>query len=240
LKPPAFRRVAGQPDGEDLDVDAVVRRAADQKAGFEGGDRIYVRHEKKERDVAVVFLVDISGSTGRQLDGGRRVIDVEKESLVLLCEALDAVGDQYALYAYSGQGRGSVEVQVIKEFDDPLGATTAQRLGGLAPGQQNRDGAAIRHAVHKLNERSAKTRLLILLSDGRPLDGDYKDEYALEDTKAALQEAKKDGIHPFCITIDREADRYLRRMYGDVGYAVIERVESLPSNLPRLYQRLTT
>jgi nitric oxide reductase activation protein len=240
LRPPAFRRVAGQPDGEDLDVDAVVRRAADQKAGFEGGDRIYIRLEKKQRDVAVVFLVDVSGSTGRQLDGGRRVIDVEKESLVLLCEALDAVGDQYALYAYSGEGRGSVEIQAIKEFDDPLGAATAQRLGGLAPRQQNRDGAAIRHAVHKLKQRSAKTRLLILLSDGRPLDGDYKDEYALEDTKAALQEAKRGGIHPFCVTIDREADRYLRRMYGDVGYTVIERVESLPSKLPRLYQRLTT
>jgi nitric oxide reductase activation protein len=240
LRPPAFRRIGGQPDGEELDVDAVVRRAADQKAGCEGSDRIYVRHEKKERDVAVVFLVDVSGSTGRQLEGGRRVIDVEKESLVLLCEALEAVGDQYALYAYSGQGRGSVEVQAIKKFDDPLGTTTAERLGGLAPRQQNRDGAAIRHAVHKLKQRSAKTRLLVLLSDGRPLDGDYKDEYALEDTKAALEEAKKDGIHPFCVTIDREADRYLRRMYGDVGYTVIERVESLPSKLPRVYQRLTT
>ena len=127
-------------------VDAVVRRAAEQRAGFEGSDRIYVRHEKKERDVAVVFLVDISGSTGRQLDGGRRVFDVEKESLVLLCEALDAVGDQYSLYAYSGQGRGAVEIQTIKGFDERLGTTTAQRLGGLSPRQQNRDGAAIRHA----------------------------------------------------------------------------------------------
>src|SRR4029078_7104723 len=90
--PPASRRVGGQPDGEELDIDAVVRRAAEQRAGFEGSDRIYIRHEKTERDVAVLFLVDISGSTGRQLDGGRRVIDVEKESLVLLCGASCAVG----------------------------------------------------------------------------------------------------------------------------------------------------
>jgi nitric oxide reductase NorD protein len=240
LRPPAFRRVSGQPDGEDLDLDAVVRRAAEQKAGLEGGDRVYVRHEKKQRDVAVVLLVDVSGSTGRQLDSGRRVIDVEKESLVLLCEALDAVGDQYALYAYSGRGRGSVEFQAIKEFDEPLGASTAQRLGGLAPQLQNRDGAAIRHAVHKLKHRGAKTRLLLILNDGRPLDGDYKDEYALEDTKAALQEARREGIHPFCVTIDREADRYVRRMYGHVEYTVIDRVELLPSKLPRIYQRLTT
>jgi len=240
LRPPAFRRLPGQPDGEELDIDAVVRRAAEQQAGFEGSDRIYVRHERKERDVAVLFLVDASGSTGRQVDGSRRVIDVERESLVLLCEALEAVGDQYALYAYSGQGRGSVEVQVIKEFDEPLGTTTAQRLGGLSPRLQNRDGAAIRHAASTLKRRDAKTRILVLLSDGRPLDGDYKDEYALEDTKSALSEARRAGIHPFCVTIDREADGYLRRMYGHVEYTVIDRVETLPAKLPKIYQRLAT
>jgi nitric oxide reductase NorD protein len=223
-----------------LDIDAAVRRAAEQKAGIEGGDRIYVRHEKKERSVAVLFLVDASGSTGRQIDTGRRVIDVEKESLVLLCEALDAVGDQYALYAYSGQGRSSVDVRAIKGFDERLGSATAQRLGGLAPRQQNRDGAAIRHALARLKQRDVKTRLLVLLSDGRPLDGDYKDEYALEDTKAALREARRQGIHPFCVTIDREADTYVRRMYGDVEYAVIDRVESLPAKLPKIYLRLAT
>jgi len=240
LRSLAFRRIAGQAEGEDLDIDAVVRRASEQQAGFEGGDRIYVRREKKERDVAVAFLVDVSGSTGRLVESGRRVIDVEKEGLVLLCEALDAVGDQYALYAYSGQGRTSVDVLTIKNFDERLGATTAQRLGGLSPRQQNRDGAAIRHAVAKLRAREAKTRILVLLSDGRPLDGDYKDEYSLEDTKAALREARQQGIDPFCITIDREADSYLRRMYGDVRYTVIDRVESLPARLPRIYQRLTT
>ncbi|HWC50048.1 MAG TPA: VWA domain-containing protein [Nitrospira sp.] len=240
LRPPAFRRLAGQPDGEELDIDAVVRRAAEQKAGFEGSDRIYVRREKKVRDVAVAFLIDVSGSTGRQLENGRRVIDVEKESLVLLCEALDAVGDQYALYAYTGQGRAGVEVQTIKNFDERLGTTTAQRLGGLSPRQQNRDGASIRYAIAKLRQQHVRTRLLVLLSDGRPLDGEYKDEYALEDTKAALREARHEGIHPFCVTIDREADSYVRRMYGLVEYTVIDRVESLPGKLPRIYQRLTT
>lgn len=240
LRPPAFRRVAGQADGEDLDIDAVVRRAAEQCAGFEGSDRLYVRREKKERNVAVAFLVDVSGSTSRQVEGGRRVIDVEKESLVLLCEALEAVGDQYALYAYSGQGRASVDFLTVKDFDERLDSVTAHRLGGLGPRQQNRDGAAIRHAVAKLNARESKTRILILLSDGRPLDGDYKDEYSLEDTKAALREARRQGIDPFCVTIDREADRYLSRMYGDVQYAVIDRVEALPSRLPRIYRQLTT
>ena len=240
LRPPAYRRVPGQVDGEEVDIDALVRRAVEQRAGFEGGDQVYVRREKKERNVAVAVMIDVSGSTSRQVESGRRVIDVERESLVLLSEALDAVGDQYALYAYSGQGRASVDFLRVKDFDERLGSVTAHRLGGLSPRQQNRDGAAIRHAVAKLRRCEAKTRVLILVSDGRPLDGGYKDEYSLEDTKLALREARQKGIDPFCVTIDREADRYLRRMYGDVHYTVIDRVEALPARLPRIYQRLTT
>ncbi|NWF71805.1 MAG: VWA domain-containing protein [Nitrospirae bacterium] len=240
LRPPGLRRVPGQADGDDLDVDAAVRMCAERAAGADVSDRIYVRRERKERDVAVAFLVDLSGSTSRQLDNGRRVIDVEKEGLVLLCEALEAVGDQYALYGYSGQGRGQVDFLVMKDFDDQLGGKTAQRVGGLSPMRQNRDGAAIRHATAKLLAREARTRLLVLISDGRPLDDGYKDEYSLEDTKASLREARRRGVHPFCVTIDRKADGYVRRMYGDVQFMVIDQIEALPMRLPRIYQRLTT
>ncbi len=240
LRPPGLRRVPGQVDGDELDVDAAVRMCAERAAGADLSDRIYVRRERKERDVAAAFLVDVSGSTSRQLESGRRVIDLEKEGLALLCEALASVGDQYALYGYSGQGRGQVDFLVIKDFDDQLSGKAAQRLGGLAPMQQNRDGAAIRHATAKLLEREARTRLLVLISDGRPLDDGYKDEYSLEDTKAALREARQRGVHPFCITIDREADGYVRRMYGDVQFAVIDHIEALPKRLPKIYQRLTT
>jgi nitric oxide reductase activation protein len=240
LRPQGLRRVPGQTDGDDLDVDAAVRMCAERSAGADLSDRIYIRRERKERDVAAAFLVDVSGSTSRQLRSGRRVIDLEKEGLVLLCEALEAVGDQYALYGYSGQGRGQVDFLVIKDFGDRLGGKVAQRLGGLAPMQQNRDGTAIRHATAKLLAREARTRLLVLLSDGRPLDDGYKDEYSLEDTKAALREARQQGVHPFCVTIDREADTYVRRMYGDVQFAVIDHLEALPMQLPRIYRRLTT
>jgi len=232
--------VPGQADGDELDVDAAVRMCTERAAGADVSDRIYVRRERKERDVAAAFLIDVSGSTSRQLEFGRRVIDLEKEGLVLLCEALEAVGDRYALYGYSGQGRGQVDFLVIKDFDDRLDREAAQRLSGLAPMQQNRDGAAIRHATAKLLAQETRTRLLILISDGRPLDDGYRDEYSLEDTKAALREARQRGVHPFCITIDREADGYVRRMYGDVQFAVIDHIEDLPKRLPRIYQRLTT
>ena len=240
LRPPGLRRVPRQADGDELDVDAAVRLCAERAAGENVSDRIYVKRERKERDVAVAFLVDVSGSTSRQLEGGRRVIDVEKEGLVLLCEALEAVGDQYALYGYSGHGRGQIDFLILKDFDDELGGKAAQRLGGLSPMQQNRDGAAIRHATAKLLAREARTRLLVLISDGRPLDDGYKDEYSLEDTKMSLREARRQGVHPFCVTIDREADAYVRRMYGDVQFMVIDHVEALPMRLPRIYQQLTT
>ena len=239
LRPAAFRRIAGQMDGEDLDLDAIVRRIGEQRVGVEGDDHVYIRREKHERDVAVAFLVDISGSTSRTLDNGRRVIDIEKEGLVLLCEALEAVGDQYGLYAYSSQGRAYVEFLTIKDFDDRLGTATARRLGSVAPRHQNRDGAAIRHATAKLLARSVKTRILILLSDGRPLDEQYKDDYALEDTKVALREARHRGVETFCVTVDKEADNYLRRMYGEVHYRVIDSIDALPTKLPRIYRQLT-
>ncbi|MBD0306187.1 MAG: VWA domain-containing protein [Nitrospiraceae bacterium] len=239
LRPPRFRRAFGQMDGEDIDLDAAINRKVDCLAGTELSERVYVRREKKERDVAVAFLVDLSGSTARQIGlQGRRVVDVEKEGLVLLSQALDAIGDQYAIYGYSGQGRRHIDFVVVKEFDEPP-ERMPSRLGNMIPLQQNRDGAAIRHALHKLLACEAPVRLLMLISDGKPLDDAYADDYALEDTKMALQEVRMQGIQPFCITVDQEADAYLRRMYGDVRFLVIDRVETLPERLPKVYRRLT-
>lgn len=241
IRPTALRRVHGYEHGEEVDLDAAISRVVARRAGAEPSDRIYSRRDKRERQVAVAFLVDMSGSTGRQIESGeRRVIDIEKEGLVLLTEALEAIGDQYALYGFSGQGRDHVDFLVLKDFEDTLRYQVGQRIEAMTPLQQNRDGAAIRHAAQKLQHCPARHRLLILLSDGRPLDGGYAEEYALEDTKMALREARQHGIHPFCLTIDREATGYLKRMYGDVQYLVIDDVADLPERLPRVYQRLTT
>ncbi len=240
IRPTALRRVHGCADGDDIDLDAAIRRVAEQRAGVDPSDRIYQRREKRERHVAVAFVVDMSGSTGRQLEEGRRrVIDVEKEALVLLTEAMDAIGDDYALYGFSGQGRHHVEVIVLKDFGDTRRSQTGQRIEAMTPLRQNRDGAAIRHVTHKLLRCPARHRVLMLLSDGRPLDGEYGEEYALQDTRMALQEARQRGIRPFCVTIDQEASGYLKRMYGDIHYCVLDDVRTLPERLPRMYQRLT-
>ncbi len=240
IRPPGLRRMPAQADGEELDLDAIIRRRAEYVAGAEPTDRIYVRRERRERDVAVAFLVDLSGSTSRHIqEDGRRVIDVEKEGLVLLTEALEAVGDHYAVYGFSGQGRRHVDFVILKDFRESGRGRATNRIGSLEPRHQNRDGAAIRHAVRKVMEEPAKVRLLVLISDGKPLDDGYADEYSLEDTKMALREGRMRGVHPFCITVDAHADNYLRRMYGEVRYMIIDRVASLPERLPRIYQRLT-
>jgi nitric oxide reductase activation protein len=240
IRPPAFRQVRGQSYGDDVDLDAAITLRADIAAGTEPSDRVYIRRDRRDRSVAVAFLVDLSGSTGRQIaDDGRRVIDVEKAGLVLLCEALEAIGDQYALYGFSGRGRREVDFVVLKDFEEGSRSRVAGRIGAVQPMHQNRDGAAIRHAAAKLKVTDARVQLLVLISDGRPLDDHYAEDYALEDTKMALREATAKGIVPFCITVDREAEGYLRRMYGDVRYVVIDDVKGLPERLPRVYHRLT-
>ena len=241
IRPTSLRHLGRQERGDDIDIDEVVRRIADKRVGEEPTDRVYLRRERHDRQVAVAFLIDMSGSTGQQIGSeSRRVIDVEKEGLILLSEALSAIGDDYAMYGYSGQGRGQVEMTVLKEFDEASLNRTVLRVGGIAPQKQNRDGAAIRHAVSRLLQQPARTRLLVILSDGKPLDDGYGEEYALEDTKMALRETRKKGIHPFCITVDQTAGDYITRMYGEVGFLVIDDVTSLPLRLPRIYQRLTS
>ena len=241
IRPTALRRLGRQDQGEDFDLDALVQRVVDRRVSHEPSDRVYIRREKRERQVAVAFLLDISGSTGRQMwSDQRRVIDVEKEGLIMLSEALAAIGDHYAMYAYSGQSRGRVDLVKLKDFHESSLGRTALRISATTPLQQNRDGAAIRHTAFRLLQQSARTRLLVLISDGKPLDDGYGDEYSLEDTKVALREARMKGIHPFCITVDETASDYLKRMYGEVGFVVVDDVGTLPTRLPRIYQRLTT
>jgi len=241
IRPPALRRMRRQADGEEVDIEAAVERLVERRARTSPSEFVYIRRDRRDRDVAAAFLIDLSGSTGQQIGpGGSRIIDVEKQGLVLLCEALEAIGDQYAVYGYSGQSRRDVQILILKDFDERYGPQVWRRIDAIRPMVQNRDGAAIRHALRRLSARAARVKLMILLSDGRPLDDAYQDEYALEDTRAALREAKAQGVHPFCITVDAEAPGYLTRMYGDVCYLIIDRVQSLPERLPRIYRTLTT
>ncbi len=174
----------------------------------------------------------------------KRIIDLEKESTVLLMTALETIGDQYGIYGFSGYGRDNVEFFVIKDFNESLDQKIKNRLDKVTPIRSTRMGPAIRHATFKLMETDAKVKILVLLSDGRPQDHGYgrdrtEKEYAIHDTKQALNEAKREGITPFALTVDRAGHDYLKTMCEDMGYEVVADIEALPSRLPTLYRRLT-
>jgi nitric oxide reductase activation protein len=239
LKPQSLRKKRGEEEGEEIDLDLLIAGIVERRAGRLPTVRVYTRRERKERSVAAAILVDLSGSTGRQIAPGRTVLEVEKEGLVLLAEALRAVGDPSAFYGFSGRGREEALFYRIKDFEEEWEGVP-RRIGALRAFHQNRDGAAIRHASATLARRPERTKLLILISDGRPLDEGYEGSYAVQDSRKALQEARDQGIHPFCITVDREGGEYLEGIYGKVAYTIIDDVASLPGRLPILYKRLTT
>ncbi|MHB8481524.1 MAG: VWA domain-containing protein [Nitrospiria bacterium] len=241
LRPENYRNIKNERDGDEFDFDRLIEAMADMRAGITPSENFYVRREKKERKISVAFLIDLSGSTRQIIPGsGKRIIDIEIESLMLMAEALNTIGDEYGIFGFSGQSREQIEFYTIKGFDEKDALLFNQKLGALEPLKQNRDGTAIRHLTRKLVQRETKTKLMIILSDGKPLDDDYQELYALEDTKMALREAKNRGIHPFCITVDQQASDYIQKMYQDVNYMFISDIQTLPRKLPQIYKKLTT
>jgi nitric oxide reductase activation protein len=274
ISPETFRRIKKLPDGEEFELDAVIQAVLEKKAGQTPSEKLYWRRNKVERDVAVAFLLDMSASTAEAIDEGKReewdiddpmrymnllrvqqglgwsrrnykrIIDVEKEGIVLLIRALETIGDTYGIYGFSGYGRDNVEFYVIKDIEEQFSDRIKRRVDKISPMHATRMGPAIRHATSKLEAQDARTRILFLISDGRPQDHGYsrdgvEKEYAIHDTKMALTEAKRKNIVPFCLTVDRAGHDYLKVMCQDMGYEVLAEVEALPKRLPTLYKRLT-
>jgi len=224
-----------EPSGDNIDIDALITARADMKTGVEMSDRLFTRKQKVERDLAVIFMVDVSGSTKGWIN------EAEKESLILLSEALEVLGDRYAIYGFSGMTRNRCEVYNIKQFSEPYNREVRARISGLRPQDYTRMGVTIRHLTAILNRVDARTRVLITLSDGKPDDYDgYRGEYGIEDTRQALLEARHMGIHPFCITIDTEASDYLPHMYGQASFVLVDEVRKLPLKVADIYRKLTT
>jgi len=234
LRPEGLVKFKRQFDGDDIDFDAAVQYFIDKRLRLSPSERNYVRTEKRLRDIAVAFLVDMSGSTGGA------TIACEKEALIVMSEALQELGDAFAIYGFSGYGRDNVVFYNIKDFGVPYDQRVQSRISMLTNEQSTRIAPAIRHTTTKLRIREEKTKLLILLSDGKPLDQEYHGNYAIEDTRMALRESQRYGIKSFCITVDREAAEYLPRMYASSRWVVIDDVMKLPDKITRIYRLFTT
>ena len=276
IMPETFRKIYRMVDGEDIDLNAALEAAADIRMKVPPDEKIYWRRNKIERDVAVVFLLDMSASTAEAIDEGRhtvddrdapddpveymvwlrrrreglvrrhykRIIDLEKESTALLIQALESIGDTYGIYGFSGYGRENVEFYVIKDIEETFSERIKRRIDKITPLHATRMGSAIRHAITKLENQDSPTKIMFLISDGRPQDRGYsregvEKEYAVHDTHMALLEAKRKDITPFCLTVDKAGHDYLKEMCGDMGYEVLSEIWALPERLPMLYRQLT-
>lgn len=235
---PKHEVLRAQADGEEIDVDALVRARSDLRSGGTGSDRVHLASRRQAHDLAVTLLVDVSLSTDAWMDD-RRVLDVEKEALLVLAQGLAACGDSHAIMTFTSRRRTWVKVETVKDFDEPMSSAVVRRISALKPGYYTRIGAGIRHAAAKLAERPNRQRLLLVLTDGKPNDIDhYEGRFGIEDTRRAVMEARRAGVTVFGVTVDREAQSYFPTLFGRGGYAIISQVSKLPTALPAIYRQV--
>ncbi|NUS68866.1 MAG: VWA domain-containing protein, partial [Ensifer adhaerens] len=235
---PRHEMLRAQLDGADLDLDAVVRARTDLAAGGQGSDRIHLMSRPQVHDLAVTILVDVSLSTDSWSDN-RRVLDVEKEALLILAHGLSACGDNHSILTFTSRRRDWVRVETVKAFNEAMGPLVEARIAALNPGYYTRIGAAIRHASAELRRQPNRKKLLLVLTDGKPNDIDhYEGRFALEDSRRAVTEARRSGINTFAVTVDREAKSYVPAMFGQNGYSVVGNISRLPAALPAIYRNL--
>ncbi|MGK7871017.1 nitric oxide reductase activation protein NorD [Falsiroseomonas sp. E2-1-a20] len=228
-----------QPDGDEVDLGALVRAVADRRAGLPGSERVFSAARAVRRDLSVAVLVDVSLSTDSWV-GDRRVLDVEKEALLALAGGLEACGDESAIFTFTSRRREQVWVRTVKDFDDALDDDAIRRIQALKPGHYTRMGAAVRHVARTLAGRPHDRRLLLLLTDGKPNDADhYEGRYAVEDTRMAIREARRARTSVFGITVDREARDYFPYIFGPGAYAIFPDASHLTTALPAIYRQLT-
>lgn len=237
---PQRRWLKAQPEGPELDLDHCVRNLADRLSGQTPEAGSYLAQARCERDLACLLLADLSMSTDAPISDTHRIVDVIRDSLLLFSEALTATGDRFGIYGFSSLRRQNIRFHLLKDFHQRYDAAARGRILAIKPGFYTRMGAALRQAASILAEQPASRRLLLIITDGKPNDLDrYDSRYGIEDTRMAVHEARRLGLTPFCVTIDREAGAYLPYIFGPAGFCVIRKPEELPRRLPLLYAQLT-
>jgi nitric oxide reductase activation protein len=228
-----------QRQGDDIDIDAAVEAQVDTMAGAPHEDDYYLGNLRRRRDLAVLVLLDVSGSAGEPGAGGRTVHQHQRAVAASLTATLHLLGDRVALYAFNSRGRRAVHVSRVKAFDDHLDGAAARRLAGLTPGAYTRLGAAIRHGTSILEERAGTPRrLLVVLSDGFAYDHGYEGRYAEADARRALVEARRKGVGCVCLSVGADVEpEALRRVFGAAAHATVPRADQLPTLIGPLFRR---
>ena len=241
MQPQGVQRVRKLEDGDEIDLNAAIQSFIDIRMGNQPDPRIMMRSVRKTRDFSILVLLDLSESTNDKVqDQEYSVRELTQQACVLLADAINKVGDPFAIHGFCSDGRHDVEYYRFKDFDQHWDEAPKAKLAGMTGQLSTRMGAAIRHAGHHLNlQRSAK-RLLIVITDGEPADVDVRDpQYLRMDTKKAVEEVAKLGVTTYCMSLDPRADNYVSRIFGQNNFMVVDHVARLPEKLPLLYAGLT-
>ncbi len=240
LKPQQYVRVRYQEEGSELDLDVAIRSLIDYKCGAQPDPRINMSHKHDGRDIAVMLLLDLSASLADIPEGCEQtILELSQEAVSLLAWTIEQLGDKYAIAGFHSDTRHNVRYYHLKGYSEQFGDTVKGRLAAMDAGFSTRIGGAMRHAAHYLEAQKADKKLMLILTDGEPSDIDVEDDqYLISDTKKAVDELSSRGMTSYCISLDKKADDYIRDIFGN-QFAVIDHVDRLPEQLPRLFMSLT-
>ena len=241
MQPQGVQRIRKLEDGDDIDLNAALASVIEMRMGRQPDPRIMMRSVRKVRDISVLVLLDLSQSTNDKVAGQEHtVLELTRSACALLADAIQKVGDPFAIHGFCSDGRHDVNYWRFKDFDQPYDDTAKARLAGMEGQLSTRMGAAIRHAAAALKAQRSSKKLLLVITDGEPADVDVRDpQYLRHDTKKAVEEAGRNGVMTYCMSLDPRADQYVRRIFGERNYLVVDKVEKLPEKLPVLYAGLT-
>ena len=242
LTPAGVQRMRGLEDGDEIDLNAAVDAMISIRMGEQPNPRITMRNVLKNRDLAVVVLMDLSESTNEVMAGSdKTVLQLTREAATLVSTAINGIGDPFALHGFASDGRHDVQYYRFKDFNQHFDDEAKSRLAGMKGGLSTRMGAALRHAGHHLIKQQERRKLILLVTDGEPADIDERDpQHLRHDTKKSVEELYGKGVLTYCLTLDPNADDYVKRIFGQNNYTIIDNVDRLPEKLPTLFASLTS
>ena len=241
LTPAGVQRQRGLEDGDEVDINAAVDAMISIRMGEQPNPRITMRNVLKSRDLSVVVLMDLSESTNESMAGSdKTVLQLTREAATLVSTAINGIGDPFALHGFASDGRHDVQYYRFKDFNQHFDDEAKSRLAGMKGGLSTRMGAALRHAGQHLLKQPERRKLILLVTDGEPADIDERDpQHLRHDTKKAVEELYSSGVLTYCLTLDPNADAYVKRIFGENNYTIVDNVDRLPEKLPTLFASLT-
>ena len=242
LTPEGVQRVRNMEDGDEIDLNAAIDAMVAIRMGDQPNPRITMRNVIKNRDLAVVLLLDLSESTNEVVHGSEKtILQLTREAASLVSTAINGIGDPFAIHGFASDGRHDVQYFRFKDFNQHFDDEVKARLAGMQGGLSTRMGAAMRHAAQHLLKQPERRKLLLLVTDGEPADIDERDpQHLRHDTKKAVEELYSKGVMTYCLTLDADADAYVKRIFGMNNYTIIDHVDRLPEKLPVLFATLTS